>query len=568
MSNGEDKPHVDIYDTTLRDGTQGEGVSYTVGDKIAVARKIDELGVAFIEGGWPGSNPRDAGFFEQAKKETFSAARLVAFGSTARPGADPAKDAQIRALLAAETPAVTIVAKTWDFHVHEDLRIELEENLELIRSSVAFLKTRTDTVILDAEHFFDGWLANPEYALNCLQAAVDAGADLLCLCDTRGGSLPNQIRDGVLAAGQLGTDTGIHCHNDAGLAVANSLAAVEAGARQVQGTINGFGERCGNANLCTIIPNLELKLDVDCIGKERLTKLTETSRFCAELANVELGRHLPYIGRSAFAHKGGLHVAAIRKNAHTYEHVAPETVGNEQRILVSDLSGRSNVLAKAEQFGIDVEGRADAMKTLLAQVKELENTGFQFEGAEASFELLMRRALDDSQQRYFKLIGFRVIDEKRHESEATLCEATVMIEGPDGQREHTAATGNGPVNALDRALRKALTKFYPSIRDVELHDYKVRVLAGEHGTESRVRVLIESGDEQQRWGTVGVSHNVVEASWQALVDALVYKLDQDRPKKSSARTALAPSPQNVTDPEEASAAAAADASSKAGSRAR
>ncbi|MFT4570383.1 MAG: 2-isopropylmalate synthase [Hyphomicrobiaceae bacterium] len=537
MSASSGRRHVDIYDTTLRDGTQGEGVSYTVGDKLAVARKVDELGVAFIEGGWPGSNPRDAGFFEQAKRESFSSARLVAFGSTARPGADPSTDPQIAALLAAETPVVTIVAKTWDFHVHEDLRIELEENLDLIRSSVAFLKTRTDMVILDAEHFFDGWMANQAYAIECLRAAADGGADLACLCDTRGGSLPANIEAGVAAAKAVGIDLGIHCHDDSGLAVANSLTAIAAGAVQVQGTINGFGERCGNASLCTIIPNLELKMDIDCVGPQRLSLLTETSRFCAELANVELGKHLPYVGRSAFAHKGGLHVAAVRKNAHTYEHIAPGTVGNEQRVLVSDLSGRSNVLAKAEQFGIDIEGRADELKHLLAHVKELENTGFQFEGAEASFELLMRRSLGKSAQSYFKLISFRVIDEKRDESHATACEATVMIEGPNGEREHTAATGNGPVNALDRALRKALIKFYPSIRDVELHDYKVRVLAGDHGTESRVRVLIESGEGDRRWGTVGVSHNVVEASWQALVDALVYKLDRDN--KSGTGTDLA-----------------------------
>ncbi len=528
MSATAQRRHVDIYDTTLRDGTQGEGVSYTVGDKVAVARKVDELGVAFIEGGWPGSNPRDAGFFEKARQERFQSARLVAFGSTARPGADPAADKQIAALLAAETPVVTIVAKTWDFHVIEDLRIELAENLDLIRSSVAYLRRNTDMVILDAEHFFDGWQANPDYALECLRAAVDGGADLLCLCDTRGGSLPATIRAGVEAVAAVGAATGIHCHDDSGLAVANSLAAVEAGVVQVQGTINGFGERCGNANLCSIIPSLELKMGIDCVGPERLAHLTETSRFCAELANVELDRHLPYVGRSAFAHKGGLHVAAVRKNAHTYEHIAPATVGNEQRVLVSDLSGRSNVAAKAEQFGIDVEGQGEALARLLADVKTLEHQGFQYEGAEASFELLMRRHLGGDPQGYFKLIGFRVIDEKRDENDPTACVATVMIAGPDGQREHTAATGNGPVNALDRALRKALVGFYPSLAEVELHDYKVRVLEGDHGTGSRVRVLIESGDSRARWGTVGVSHNVVEASWQALVDALVYKLDRDR----------------------------------------
>lgn len=515
------------YDTTLRDGTQGEGVSYTVGDKIAVAHQLDDLGVAYIEGGWPGSNPRDAGFFDQAKQERFSNARVAAFGATARPGVEPGSDANIRALLAADTPVITVVAKTWDFHVHEDLRIELEENLDLIRTSIAYLKQHCEEVVLDAEHFFDGWLANPTYALDCLRAAAEGGADVLCLCDTRGGTLPASIQAGVEQALNIGANLGIHCHDDSGLAVANTLAAVAAGASQVQGTINGFGERCGNASLCTIIPNLELKMNIDCIGLDRLKRLTDVSRFCAELANVELARGLPYVGRAAFAHKGGIHVAAVRKNAQTYEHVTPQSVGNEQRVLVSDLSGRSNVLHKAEEFGIDVENRAGELKSLLGEIKDLENAGFLFEGADASFELLMRRSLQGGPRRYFKLLGFRVIDEKRHEDEAALCEATVMVEEPDGTTEHTAATGNGPVNALDQALRKALVRFYPSLSDVELHDYKVRVLAGEHGTSSRVRVLIESGDGKRRWGTVGVSHNVVEASWQALVDSMVYKLFTD-----------------------------------------
>jgi 2-isopropylmalate synthase len=529
MSNGATatKRTVAVYDTTLRDGTQGEGVSYTVGDKIAVAHQLDELGVAYIEGGWPGSNPRDAGFFDAAKQEQFTNARIAAFGATARPGVEPGEDGNIRALLAAETPVITVVAKTWDFHVHEDLRIELNENLELIHSSIAYLKKHCDEVILDAEHFFDGWLANPAYALSCLESAVAGGADVLCLCDTRGGTLPASIRSAVEAALKVSPDLGIHCHDDSGLAVANSLAAVEAGASQVQGTINGFGERCGNANLCTILPNLELKMGIHCIGEERLTKVTDVSRFCAELANVELAKGLPYVGRAAFAHKGGIHVAAIRKNSQTYEHVTPECVGNEQRVLVSDLSGRSNVLHKAEEFGITVEGKSQELKQLLQEIKDLEHRGFLFEGADASFELLMRRALDGWTKRYFKLRGFRVIDEKRDEDGETLCEATVMVEEPDGSQEHTAATGNGPVNALDQALRKALVRFYPSLSEVELHDYKVRVLAGEHGTSGRVRVLIESGDGRARWSTVGVSHNVVEASWQALVDSLIYKLFTD-----------------------------------------
>ncbi|HYC53371.1 MAG TPA: citramalate synthase [Candidatus Binatia bacterium] len=517
---------IEIYDTTLRDGTQGEGVNYTVRDKVAVAEKLDDLGVAVIEGGWPGSNPRDAAFFEDIKRARLRNARIAAFGSTKRPGKTAAEDANLAALLEAQTPVVTIVAKTWDMQVHEDLRIELEENLELIAQSIEYLKSRTERVILDAEHFFDGYEANPQYALQCLRAAAQAGADLLCLCDTRGGSLPGRIAEITREAGKIGTALGIHCHNDSGCAVANSLAAIEAGASQVQGTINGFGERCGNANLCTIIPNLQLKLGYQCVTDKQLAHLTEVSRFCAELANVELERRLPYVGRSAFAHKGGLHVAAVRKNRETYEHIDPVHVGNEQRVLISDLSGRSNVMSKAEQFGIEVEGRHDELASLLGHLKDLEHSGFQFEGAEASFELLMRRNLHPF-QRFFKLVGFRVIDEKRQEDGETVCEATVMIEGPEGAIEHTAAEGNGPVNALDKALRKALTKFYPAIEAVQLHDYKVRVLDGKAGTDSRVRVLIESGDGTRRWGTVGVSHNVVEASWQALVDSVVYKLLQD-----------------------------------------
>lgn len=520
---GKTSRRIEIYDTTLRDGTQGEGVNYTVHDKLAVARRLDEFGVAVIEGGWPGSNPRDAAFFEQIRREKLRHAKIAAFGSTIRPGKAPAADANMKALLDANTPVVTIVAKTWDLHVHEDLRIELDENLELISKSIAYLKKRVDRVILDAEHFFDGFAANHDYSLACLQAAAEAGVDLLCLCDTRGGSLPGSVAAATLEAGRFGVALGIHCHNDSGLAVANSLAAVEAGASQVQGTINGFGERCGNASLCTLVPNLQIKMGYHCVAPEQLARLTEVSRYCAELANVELERRLPYVGRSAFAHKGGLHVAAIRKNAVTYEHIDPALVGNEQRVLVSDLSGRSNVVHKAEQFGIDVEGRHDELAKLLGHLKELEHSGFQFEGADASFELLMRRNLHPF-QRFFRLIGFRVTDEKRSEEGETWCEATVMIEAPDGAVEHTAAEGNGPVNALDRALRKALTKFYPSIEKVQLHDYKVRVLDGNNGTESRVRVLIESGDGERRWGTVGVSHNVVEASWQALVDSVVFHL--------------------------------------------
>jgi 2-isopropylmalate synthase len=438
--------------------------------------------------------------------------------------------------LAAETPVVTIVAKTWADEVRNSLRISLAANVELIAKSVAYLSPRVDTLILDAEHFFDGWKTNPDYALLCLEAAADAGAHVLCLCDTRGGSLPSEITHGVLEAAQYERPIGIHCHDDAGLAVANSLAAVEAGASQVQGTMNGFGERCGNANLCTVLPNLQLKLGYKCVNARQLKKLGDVSRRLYELANAVPDRQSPYVGLSAFAHKGGLHVSAIRRDSTSYEHVDPTLVGNEQRVLVSDLSGRSNIEYKAKQFGVEVDGRADELGALLTELKELEKSGFQFEGADASLELLLRANLD-GKERFFKLIGFRVIDEKRHEDEPTQTEATVMIEDPDGNVEHTAATGNGPVHALDRALRKALVGFYPSLSEVQLHDYKVRVLAGDEGTAALVRVLIESGDSKGRWGTVGVSHNVVEASWQALVDSLAYKLLKDRRKARKARDA-------------------------------
>jgi 2-isopropylmalate synthase len=521
---------IEIYDTTLRDGTQGEGVSFTVQDKLTITERLDDLGVAMVEGGWPGSNPRDAEYFERVRELKLTNARIVAFGSTARPGKNPSEDDNIRHLVRAETPVVTIVGKTWAQQVKDALRIPLEENLELIAKSVRYLKKKTDEVILDAEHFFDGFESDPEYALAGLRAALEAGADVVCLCDTRGGSLPETIDRGVRAALELssgsGARVGIHCHNDSGLAVGNSLTAVAAGATQVQGTINGFGERCGNADLCAIIPNLQLKMNKRCLTATQLKRLGEVSRYLYEMANVEPDRHQPYVGRSAFAHKGGLHVSAVRRNRETYEHIDPEQVGNSQRVLVSDLAGRSNIEHKAREFGLEVEGRADELKSLLGEVKQLEKIGFQFEGADASLELLMRKGLD-ARERFFRLIGFRVIDEKRNEDEHTQSEATVMIEGPDGTIEHTAASGSGPVHALDLALRKALIQFFPELRDVQLHDYKVRVLNAEDGTAGFVRVLIESGDGTDRWGTVGVSHNVVEASWQALVDSIVYKLHRE-----------------------------------------
>ncbi len=519
---------VQLYDTTLRDGCQGEEVALTVAAKLAIAERLDAFGVDYIEGGWPGANPRDAAFFEPATRLPLRRARIVAFGSTRRPGVKAAADANLKMLLASGAPVACIVAKTWDLHLREELRISREANLEMIHDSVRYLRRRLDEVIVDAEHFFDGWRENADFALACLRAAADAGATSVCLCDTRGGSLPAEITAGVEAArSAVPVPLGIHCHNDAELAVANSLAAVEAGCVQVQGTINGIGERCGNANLVSIIANLQLKLGYECVEPTQLEHLTELSHFVDELANREPYKQQPYVGQSAFAHKAGLHASAVRKHAATYEHVPPEAVGNRQRVLVSDQAGRSNLLTRARELGIASERIEPKVRELLAELKQLEHRGYQFEGADASFELLLQKAVNGRRMRHFELIGFRVIDEKRHEEEDPISEATIMVKGPDGTREHTAAVGNGPVHALDCALRKALVKFYPSIEGVRLVDYKVRVLDGGDGTGSVVRVLIESSDGSAHWTTVGVSQDVVEASWQALVDSIDYKLYKD-----------------------------------------
>ncbi len=518
---------IELYDTTLRDGAQSEDVAFTLEDKLRLAERLDDFGISYIEGGWPGSNPRDAEFFTAARRLNLRKARITAFGSTRRAHTTAAEDQNLRQLLAAETGVVTIVGKTWDLHVRDDLRIPKAANLEVIGDSIAWLKARVDRVFFDAEHFFDGYKADAEYALACLRAASEAGADVLVLCDTRGGTMPHEIREAVLAAGRLGAPAlGIHCHNDCELAVANSLVAVEAGATQVQGTVNGFGERCGNANLCSVIPNLQLKLGYACVAGEQLERLASLSRTVYELANIEPSKRQAYVGESAFAHKGGLHVAAVQKNSETYEHVDPAAVGNRQRVLVSDLSGRSNIVYKAKQFGLELDFKDPAVKAVLERVKRLESAGYQYEAAEASFELLVREALH-GWTRHFRLLSFRVSDEKSREDETPLSEATVMVEAPDGTVEHTVAQGNGPLNALDRALRKALLPFYPQLESLELLDYKVRVLGAGHGTDATVRVLIESGDEHGKWGTVGVSPNVIEASWQALVDSIEYKLFKD-----------------------------------------
>jgi 2-isopropylmalate synthase len=517
---------IKIYDTTLRDGAQGEDVSFTVEDKLRIARKLDSLGVQYIEGGWPGSNPRDIQFFREARGLKLQQARLCAFGSTCRVDVEPEDDANIQALLEAETPVVTVVGKTWDLHVEDVLRTTPAKNLEIIEKSLSFLRTRDREVIYDAEHFFDGYKANPVYALETLAAAVRGGAQVVVLCDTNGGSLPSEIGRivGEVKA-RLSVPLGIHCHNDSDLAVANSLVAVEAGVSQVQGTVNGYGERCGNANLVSIVPNLVLKMGRSCIPADRLKRLREVARFVDELANLQHNKHQPFVGDSAFAHKGGIHVAAVRRNPLSYEHIDPALVGNDQRILVSDLSGRGNVIAKARELGIPLDEGSPLAAEVLEKMKRLEAEGYAYEGAEASFEILLKKSMG-RYRKFFDLVGFRVIDEKRTEGEEPIAEATIMVR-VDGVVEHTAANGNGPVNALDAALRKALEKFYPAIRDVRLVDFKVRVLTGQTGTASRVRVLIESTDGEEIWGTVGVSENIIQASWESLVDSIEYKLLRD-----------------------------------------
>jgi 2-isopropylmalate synthase len=517
---------VTLYDTTLRDGTQAEDISFLVEDKIRIAHKLDEFGIQYIEGGWPGSNPKDVAFFKDIKKEKLSQAKIAAFGSTRRAKVTPDKDNNIKTLVQAEPDVVTIFGKTWDFHVHEALRISLEENLELVFDSLQYLKSRVPEVFYDAEHFFDGYKANPEYALKTLKAAQDAGSDCIILCDTNGGTMPFEVERIIKdVRTQISTPLGIHTHNDGECAVANSLIAVNEGIVQVQGTINGFGERCGNANLCSIIPALKLKLKRDCVTDEQLRKLRELSRYIYELANLSPSKHQAYVGNSAFAHKGGVHVSAIQRHPETYEHMRPELVGNSTRVLVSDLSGRSNILAKAEEFNINLDSKDPVTLEILDNIKEMENRGYQFEGAEASFELLMKRAMG-THRKFFSVVGFRVMDEKRHEDQKPISEATIKVR-VGGKMEHTAAEGNGPVNALDNALRKALEKFYPRLKELKLLDYKVRVLPAGQGTASAIRVLIESGDKDARWGTVGVSDNIIDASYQALLDSVEYKLDRD-----------------------------------------
>jgi len=518
------KPKVILYDTTLRDGTQGEDFSLTLEDKIRVALKLDELGIHYIEGGWPEANPKDTQFFEEIRNYNLKNSIVTAFGSTHHKDVTAENDKNLNALIKAKTRAVTIFGKSWTLHVKDALNTTLERNIALIRDSVAYLKQNVPEVIYDAEHFFDGFKADPEYAIATLRAAKDGGADVLVLCDTNGGSLPHEIGEIIETVKQHFPDAvlGIHAHNDSDTAVANSLEAVRRGVRHVQGTMNGVGERCGNANLVSIIPNLYLKMNFECIPVENLRKLRHVSRYILELANLPSNKHQPFVGRSAFAHKGGVHISAVERNPKTYEHIEPELVGNKRRILVSDASGRATIKWKADEFGIKISRNDPVAMEVLETIKQLEMEGYQFEAAEASLELLINRAMGKS-KKYFELIGFRVLDQKLHDDGSPVAEATIQVR-VGGKVEHTAAIGNGPVNALDNALRKALEKFYPQLKTMSLLDYKVRVLPGRAGTASRVRVLIESTDGVDQWGTVGVSHDILEASWQALVDSITYKM--------------------------------------------
>lgn len=522
--------HIEIFDTTLRDGTQGEKVCLSAIDKIRIAKRLDSFGVDYIEGGWPGSNPKDMEFFRLASEDQFSHSKIVAFGSTCRAGSDPGDDKNIQFLLDADTSTVSIFGKSWLLHVNQALKISPQENLDIINKSVRYLKEHGKEIIYDAEHFFDGYKNNPDYALKTLQAAEAAGADTLVLCDTNGGTLPHEVSKIVEEVRPLTTaKLGIHAHNDCDLAVANSIAAVAAGCQHVQGTINGYGERCGNTNLCSVIPNLQIKQNYRCVPVSSLNKLTSLSSFVSELANVGHNTRMPFTGRSAFAHKGGVHVSAVMKNETTYEHIQPENVGNKRRVLMSDLSGKSNVLYKAKELGFDIDKSGANVPEIVERLKSLENEGFQFEAAEASFELLVKK-MSEPFSDFFELEGFRVIMERDASGESR-SEATIRV-NVQGQLEHSAAEGNGPVHALDGALRKALCKFYPDIADVILKDYKVRVLNEKDGTGAKVRVLIDSGKNESSWGTVGVSKNIVDASWQALADSMNFYL-MHRPKQTS-----------------------------------
>jgi 2-isopropylmalate synthase len=539
-----------LYDTTLRDGTQGEQVNLSAEDKLRIAHKLDEFGIQYVEGGWPGSNPKDARFFEMARKTDFKKTRLTAFGSTRRAQTLPEKDRNIKALLKTETETVTIFGKSWDLHATEILGASLDENLAMIEDTVAYLKKMDREVIYDAEHFFDGYRHNPDYALKTVKAAVNGGADVIVFCDTNGGTMTHELQrimGDVMP--HLMVSTGIHVHNDCGLALANSLAAVQAGVMMVQGTINGYGERCGNVDLISVLGNLQLKMGYSCIPPEGLKKMTELSYYVSEIANMPPLKERPFVGKSAFTHKAGVHVSAILKRPIAYEHLDPEKVGNRRRVLVSDLSGKSNIDYKTREMDIRLGGNGYDNKKIVEEIKRLEDQGYQFDAAEGSLALLIKKVTGQFEEP-FNLESFRVTIEKNRSGPST-SQATIKISvGED--HEITAAEGDGPVNALDNALRKALNKFFPQIQEMGLVDFKVRVIEGSDGTGAKVRVQIESRDSHEIWSTIGVSENIIEASWQALVDSVQYKLsramnekeEKQKPSKE-ATTADSPEPGNL-----------------------
>ncbi|RKY43117.1 MAG: citramalate synthase [Candidatus Omnitrophota bacterium] len=522
------KGKIYLYDTTLRDGAQTEGISYSLKDKIRIAKKLDEFGIQFIEGGWPYSSPKEKEFFDYFKKHKLKKAKLVSFGSTIYPKTSAQKDKNLLSLLRAETEYVTIFGKTWDLHIKEILKTSLDENLRMIYESVNFLKKKKRIVFYDAEHFFDGYKSNPEYSLKTLKVAEEAGVDVLILCDTNGGTLTSELREIIREVkDKVSVYLGIHTHNDCGLAVANSITAIEEGCSQIQGTFNGYGERCGNADLTIIIPILKLKLNIDVISEENLKKLTEVSHFISEVSNTKHMDNHPFVGRSAFAHKGGVHINAVVKNPKAYEHIEPKLVGNQRRLLVSELSGKTSIVVAAKELSYELEKKSPKAKKIHRLLQKLEKEGFQFEAADASFKLILEREFK-RYKKFFQLLGFRVIIEKR-ENGNLISEATIKLK-VQGKLRYTVSEGNGPVNALDNALREALLKFYPELSSMHLSDFKVRVLDEEKGTAAKVRVLIESQDEEESWTTIGVSENIIEASWAALVDSVEYKLLKETKK--------------------------------------
>jgi 2-isopropylmalate synthase len=526
-----------LYDALLREGPQTQGLNLSVEDKLALAQALDDLGLHYLEGGWPGANPKDTEFFQRVKKLKLKA-RLSAFGMTRRARHKASEDQNLLNLVKSGVSTITVVGKTWDFHVTKALGIPLEQNLEIINDSLKFLKSKTDEVFFDAEHFFDGYKRNPEYTLSCLEAALQGGADCLVLCDTNGGSLPEDIEAVVTRVRQRfpGAVLGIHCHNDSDLAVGNTLAALSAGVTQVQGCVNGYGERVGNTNLTSLIPTVALKTQYSFLKPVRLDKLTEVSHRVDEILNQSPRPGAPYVGKNAFTHKGGMHISAVQKATTAYEHVNPEQVGNQRKLVLSDQAGASAVLHQAGTRHIHLNKNTPEAKAIIDEVKKMESEGYQFEGAEASFEILLKKALGQHRS-FFDLVGFRVIVENQGDGKM-VSEATIKLR-VNGVLENTVGEGDGPINALDQALRKALTKFYPSLNEVRLSDFKVRVLDAKEGTAAKVRVLIESRDSKGAWGTVGVSENIIEASWEALVDSIDYKLLKDSkgrgPKKGARR---------------------------------